>query len=279
MVLGGVPLLSLVPRPPKTNASHPKCYLKGSKDCGGNITREHYLSETLLKELGTGTVVLVDRAGRGSVPREIGISNLQSKILCKRHHECLSTLDETAGELFRKFRAIDQDLRRFSDPGYFRSEIDAERFERWVLKLVCGSFYSTSATKDGVPLLRDHSVDEALLHQALLLGAWNRGCGLYLGSETESGFKSTGKIGVGVLTSSMEKKFVGGRLIMMGLSFDVLFDNSAFYEEWYNAGWFHRPAAFVFEKGRRSHGIAVPWPNSIGGRIMTVKYPESSPSN
>ena len=44
--------ISQPPRGPQTRFSHPSCYLAGTNDCSERISREHYMSKSVLDQLG-----------------------------------------------------------------------------------------------------------------------------------------------------------------------------------------------------------------------------------
>jgi hypothetical protein len=46
------PVPSLRPPGPKTSYAHPGCYLRSTADCSRQISREHYISEAVLEQLG-----------------------------------------------------------------------------------------------------------------------------------------------------------------------------------------------------------------------------------
>ena len=89
-------------RPPgiKTGLSHTGCYLRDVCDCSEQISREHYISRSVLDQLGE--IIRVSGAPwlRPDETLSTTIENLTAKILCKRHNEALSPLDAEAGHFF-----------------------------------------------------------------------------------------------------------------------------------------------------------------------------------
>ena len=105
--------------------------------CSMKISREHYISATVLKALGgnNGTAQI------GGLPWQpeqtlqgIGIQSLQSKILCETHNSGLSVLDSVAGRLFCTLDAADKNP--MSLP--IVSQFDGPSVERWFIKVLCG---------------------------------------------------------------------------------------------------------------------------------------------
>lgn len=113
-----------------------KCFLQGYGTCGKRLSREHYISEAVLKQLASGKTVAL-----GGLPwqpertlQSIGIGALQARILCEGHNSALSPLDEEAGRLLRTLDAIDKSHREVAP----LSSFDGQRVERWLLKIICG---------------------------------------------------------------------------------------------------------------------------------------------
>ena len=70
------------------------CWAWSLGDCGGGISREHYVSQSVFPDQSIfvqGIDWCLDEA------KEIRIETLTAKILCKRHNTALSELDATAG--------------------------------------------------------------------------------------------------------------------------------------------------------------------------------------
>ncbi len=114
------------------------CFLKGhGPPCSAKISREHYISATVLKALAgsNGTAQI------GGLPwqpaqtlQSIGVQSLQSKILCETHNSGLGALDNVAGRLFRTLNAADKNP--MSLP--IVSQFDGPSVERWFIKVLCG---------------------------------------------------------------------------------------------------------------------------------------------
>ncbi|GEM_PF-483389 len=127
--------------------SNSQCYAGILNDCSHEMSREHYFSESVLKLLGkkirlTGTPWL---AGREKL---LPLDAIASRILCKRHNEMLSPLDEEAGRFFSALESMKSD--NFEDPSFrFYSLFSGEAIERWLLKVTVGVTYSGSAGRSG----------------------------------------------------------------------------------------------------------------------------------
>ena len=145
---------------PVEDYANPKCYASSTKKCSKKITREHFISHNILKELVyergvkiTG-VPWIDYETWKVLPTE----SLASKILCKNHNQALSDLDAQMGRFFRTILDFDEDFNRDA-PKEELAVFSGEDIEKWMLKTVCAmvasSQLATQGQKMDVPLKRE----------------------------------------------------------------------------------------------------------------------------
>jgi hypothetical protein len=86
---------------PERGFSNDGCYMSWTNDCDGQISREHFVSASVLSHLGGQNVSL------SGVPwlavdetKDLPINAMTAKILCKRHNEAFAPLDAMAGKFF-----------------------------------------------------------------------------------------------------------------------------------------------------------------------------------
>jgi hypothetical protein len=106
-----------------------ECFLKGFGKCSAGLSREHYISRTVLEALGPQGGVNV-----GGLPWQppntvhgVGIQSLVAKILCSNHNSGLSEHDEIAGVAFRMLDAVDKDPASLVP----LTTVGGPHFERW----------------------------------------------------------------------------------------------------------------------------------------------------
>jgi hypothetical protein len=132
----------------RTNWGNPRCYAAPLLDCSPKISREHFISEGVLRLIG-------ERITAGGFPwlggqeRSIGINALTAKILCDQHNSTLSGLDEVGIRFFDSLRkpSYPEKLKRaivVPRITLFRGEI----IELWMLKILCGLIASGNATDE-----------------------------------------------------------------------------------------------------------------------------------
>lgn len=132
------------PPSPATGYAHPSCFARDLEDCSRTISREHYISKSILGLFGGRGITV---SGMPWVPngglKRVSSASLNGKMLCERHNHALSLLDAVAAEYFRFFIAewSGDTIEVFLARGY--------DLERWLLKMLCGLISSGNATLEG----------------------------------------------------------------------------------------------------------------------------------
>jgi hypothetical protein len=133
---------------PKSGSSHPRCYARSLGDCSRQISKEHYVTHSILRVLMAGPGPRISGA-KGKEPGETVSAasvSFARKMLCSRHNSGLSELDDAGKRLFDTLTRVNEafgDDGPLSDETFEHSGID---IERWMLKILCGFLYSGAAT-------------------------------------------------------------------------------------------------------------------------------------
>lgn len=171
----------------RTGYTHPRCYGNASQDCSSRISREHWLSASILREiLGSDTGIVISGLPwlRGET-KSLPVSRLFSFILCERHNNHSSSLDTVAGQFFR---ATKTDQLSLAEPDHPDRAKDAfalcqgSELERWLLKLFWGALEAKSLGRDGDAISDlKTGLDKARLADILWRGSnWPNGWGMYM---------------------------------------------------------------------------------------------------
>jgi hypothetical protein len=160
---------STKPTGSKTGLANPGCYAAPLKDCGGPLTREHYISKNLLCKFGNKFTV--EGLSWSDGPRELTEKAMATKMLCKRHNEALHSLDWAIGRLH------DALLKAHQGQDIGTHDFDGEDLERWALKVLLGLGVSGDLLVDG----QKERMEAPDLHLRILFGEdempeW---CGFY----------------------------------------------------------------------------------------------------
>jgi hypothetical protein len=102
---------SLLPPPPPTGTARAGCYMAETADCGEGLSREHYISRSLIDapEVRVRGMPWQRKAFERYAP-----DNLTARILCRRHNSALSPLDAHAKRFFLALEAGLQHAQRKS---------------------------------------------------------------------------------------------------------------------------------------------------------------------
>lgn len=262
-------------RPPgrPTGYAHPSCYLRMTRDCSKQISREHYISRSVLEQIGQIVTVSGGHFLDEGRTLKTSVGNLTAKILCKRHNEALSPLDFEAGIFFGALVDALTDLKRktLSRKPIFHLT-SGEALELWMLKVACGHYFGIG-TNDGVRLDQNYSIDLAKVEKAFFDREWEPRCGLYFKGGIGDRLKIANHVYVGALLDNQRKRMDGVRIGLLGLELDLLFDaENANPGPW--TGLVKRPTELVWQKGRRWHSIILTWP--IGNPERSVRLAAAS---
>jgi hypothetical protein len=218
---------------PVTGLQHPRCYLRETRDCSTQNSKEHFTSRDVLEVLG-------DKMGAvdGTPPdeqREIGINSLSAHVLCSRHNSALSRLDQAAGTFFARWLQIHSNM---------KAALSLE--ERNSLALPVAKHWNDGCSKPrpGISFQRTLAAAREPCSSTIMgsiciscnapyLPATGKlGCGLYTRGRGTT-FKTAGAVKMCI---PVKGRLSGGQIIIAGLSFDLVFDNRGFEEEWVSAG-------------------------------------------
>jgi hypothetical protein len=208
----------------------------------------------------------------GGKKKRIGINSLTANILCKRHNQTLSPLDDAAGKFFRKLQAIHVDLQHKSlSRKHSLVIMSGETAELWMLKLACGLFYSKNAAEDGARLIVDHHLNEKLVQEALFRSLWHDGCGLYMKAPQGPRTPDTDAISMEPLIAWSENQVVGSAVTFAGLEFQLIFDAIGVNKEQLSReGLVHRPSELRFRAEKRAHSVSLTWVPGTPPRLVEM---------
>jgi hypothetical protein len=150
------------------------------------MSGEHPLSRALLERVDQELGVLSSHVEirnlsfqtRG-IAESLGIGNLESKMLCTHHNNGLSLYDTEAVKMFDAFEKLHYAAagRRVSNDSYF--PIDGDRFERFLLKALCGGLYAGLFPVEACGQLKDVEPPLGWLEVLYFKEPFPEGYGLY----------------------------------------------------------------------------------------------------
>jgi hypothetical protein len=246
------------------------CYLSTTSNCSHTSSGEHYISQSLLTEIGD-TVSVGGFRWSGPTPETqkiVGINRLTANILCDRHNSSLSTLDDHAGKFMRILKAINHDLDNNAQniPHDMNYLVSGEILESWMLKVLLGMFFSKNAVGPDGAVIETFPIDMDRAIRALYEASWDDKCGLYLAALAGEQINLDLSFGARVWCGLSKNKTYGAVIEIYGLSFIIAIDNLDGHLDIETETANYHPAFITFERGARKHRIVLTWaPPSTGG--------------
>jgi hypothetical protein len=135
-------------------------------DCSSTLSREHFLSEAVLKLIGEKHVAVngVPWLPEGET-KALPISGLVGNILCTRHNSAMSPLDTAAVEFFGAIKSIYGDLGNYKTLSRKHQWwlLSGEELELWLLKTAFGLFHSGNVSKDRKKLCDVQNINAGMM--------------------------------------------------------------------------------------------------------------------
>jgi len=243
---------TITPPPPPTGFSNPKCWARVTRDCSPQASREQYVSGALLRAIDDKIKVSGFAWQKPNTSNSLRVGNLVSKVLCKRHNEAFSPLDEEAGRFFRAVRSA-SDSRCQLPTGFFL--FSGKDIERWLLKTLYG-LLSTDSLQD-VPgvAITDVPIDRKCLDLLYDRRLWEPRRGLYI--RTQRGHTSVTENSASASPVLNRRKGTIQGLCFNFVGFDFLLATTTINVE----SSVHRPRQIIFRKGHECRVIELSWEN------------------
>lgn len=123
---------------PLPNHEKLRCYAAYLGNCNGGITREHYISRSVLDIAGNVVRISGFPWQETDKVKDIGINTFVSKVLCRHHNNELSPLDESGKAFLQALKSVFNNAvgkTEFNDEAF---SLEGDRIELWLLKILCG---------------------------------------------------------------------------------------------------------------------------------------------
>ncbi len=251
---------TLAPPPPQTGFANPECYLACHLDCSTTLSREHFISEGILRELSSGRrqvwVGGLHFLGDGE-RRLVGSSSITAKVLCDRHNNALALLDAEALRLFRILRRISDGR---IDPNS-HSLFSGRDIERWMLKSMLGLALSGLARDPGGERTRSVPPPIQFLDAFRSPGKWPSDLpGLSVVSRRADGIDSRAPVTIELAASQALSSITGLRValwdlvLLLGVTPSTL-ENRVVY----------RPPKLLFERAGATVEVELSWEDYAPG--------------
>ena len=254
---------SLMPPSPKTEYSHPRCYLKCTADCSRQMSREHYISENILRNFTRLRVSGMPWQEMGD-EKFLPASSLVANILCSRHNNALSPLDRLAGHTFDSLvAAADYAVNQRHEGRIAHHLVSGHALELWMYKLMAGIYFGGIAAANGSRVRDTCCFPDTEIAGYLTEGTLAPNGGMYVTQNV--GLIPRSDIGVAPLIDAETDTCVGVQVQFGPLRFEttVIHPNLPTNHQAIMAQR-RRPHAIDYSGPSRDARIVLTWPRTKG---------------
>jgi hypothetical protein len=233
-----------------TGYANPKCYASIDQNCSIKISKEHFISVALLKQIHVNKIVKV--AGlkwqQKETLNEVPLARLASSILCERHNNALSPLDEHMGLFSQTIGEFDADL-QLSDSAEASEQrnFSGDDIERWMVKCLLGLTVSKNLNTSK---LQPECVD--LLFANI---DWPDGWGLYFSELNAKPVHHSDSFLIETKVDPTRRQVIAADFFIRGVPFTLCLDK---HDSLVNLG-IYRPEAIVFRNGQCEKVLVLSW--------------------
>jgi hypothetical protein len=193
--------------------------MAGSANCSEGVTREHYVSEAILKRfdlLNVSGMPWQEAEQTQTLPTKALVAN----ILCERHNSALSPVDEMGLRVFDACIAAADYAVSQKYPGRTQHYlISGEGLELWMFKLMAGIHFGGIAKADGRVARENCGIPIERIVEALSTGSLPAGAGLIVAQNT--GVVQRSQLSVSPLVATEKNEHIGVRVHFGALSFEA----------------------------------------------------------
>jgi hypothetical protein len=236
--------------------------MASTNDCSTKISREHWLSASILEQLGT--ISVYGLPGSRTSFKTLGIKALASNILCVRHNSCLSDLDNRAGHAFANLTSATEHLVNTQQAR--RTErtfiVDGFAIELWTLKALLGGHASGVLAADGKPTRTTLLLDMDRTVATLTSGTITQPAGFYSKGE----WKLNKHASFSTLSDNAGR-VVGSMTVLSGLTYALALERPPIE---FDAGTL-RPRMIRASRGKFVSNIAFAWDDKMVGEKIIFK--------
>lgn len=243
---------SLLKADTAVNFSNDKCYARKTNRCSSKISKEHYISDNILKGLELNKKVKIiglpwqESKTFSLLPR----GSLVANILCQTHNSLLSPFDAEMGRLYDIILRFDENFNS-DKPVNDVAVFCGEDLERWMLKTACAFIASNQICIDGARkeiLLKDEYVD--ILYNNM---PFPNGWGMYFKAPENGQIQKYNSISFRSLTAGNELK--GAEFLINNFMFYLLLGTPDSLESF----GIYRPRGMQLAQGQIKKRIEICW--------------------
>jgi hypothetical protein len=236
-----------------TGYRHPRCYANADENCSTKISKEHFISASLLRKLELNNKAKI--AGLAwQVPEQfdrVPVKGLASNILCERHNSALSGLDNLIDAFATSIRSFD------SAPTNRHVTFSGSDIERWMLKCLIG----LSVSKNITPQLKPECINLLFARSE-----WSDKWGLYFSTGTSAPIYHTDSLLIQTRTGDARSLVLAADFFIQGMPFTLVMGKPGDPKTF--GTW--RPGQLVFKSPSATQLINLSWQDKCSGTPVTL---------
>lgn len=245
-----------------TGFSNPKCYANSDNDCSSKISKEHFISASLQRQIALNNTVKI--AGLRWQKKEkfdvLPITGLASNILCEKHNHSLSPLDSEMDRFTQTIRDFDLSTHPSSTKlASEKREFSGNAIERWMIKCLVGA--STSGN------LNHSSFKPECLDLLFNRIEFPQGWGLYFTGITGKPIYHSGSFLIETQVNPESKQVLVVNFVLRGIPLALAMgrpDNPSLFGIW-------RPNRLIFNTKKTQKVLELIWSGESSGQEILLE--------
>lgn len=229
------------------------CYMRATNGCSDTLSREHLISESVLKTLAEKAVTVSGLPWLNGRTKALPFSAVVASSLCTRHNSLLSPIDTAGAKFFEAAQMCGTTATRPS----LEYLLSGHDLERWLLRTLSVMGVSRNFAISGTAIDQDF-VDRLRIVELLENPkAWTSPLGLYVLGGQGHQFTQRSDIQVAPLMR-LDGDLIGLMMDIRGLALGLLATPHDIATTEFGKA-FYRPSALVFDMAGVRHRIVLSW--------------------
>lgn len=246
---------------------HAKCYLNSTEGCSDQISKEHLISQAVLKIIAEKSIEISGAPWLKGETKTLSFGSLVSNCLCNAHNNALTNLDAAAGKFFDALRKCG--TTENGPPLEFI--FNGHDIERWMLKTLSGLAASNYLADKGQAITDGF---EDTIDVAALLSdptKWIQPAGLYFTQRVGERFRRDNMFHLAPLSRIESNKIAGMIADVQGLHVALFaIDQPIIGTPLEQSSY--RPGKISFSMGDVQHTILISWDDNLRHNHMKLVW-------
>jgi hypothetical protein len=246
--------------------------LSATNTCDDTLSREHLISESVLKVLADKQVQVSGLPWLNGQSKVLSFPSLVSRCLCTRHNSVLSPIDTAGANLFRAIQTCGTTVSGRRQ----QFLLSGHDVERWMLRTLAALGTSGNFAIDGA-VIDPSFVDRLRIVELLEKPAfWKEPLGVYLLRGPRHQFKQREDVQLAPIIEKNGAGIVGITLNIQGLEFALLASEHDVRGTGLDKA-IYRPDALEFNMAGLRHRIQLSWEDATPHQDVLITWQRQDP--